>query len=554
MKKRKRLGDRLIEAGLLTNNQLKISLKNQKRTGLKLGEQIIEEGFLTELQIFSFLQKQLGIPHINLQSYVINSDAVKEVGENYARQNKIIPIDFKNGYLLLVMVDPMDLVVIDDVSIMTGMKIKPAIASKASIIAAIDSIYNKELDEIKSKEESTEHEALGAIEENEEVSNSPMVRLVNKIISDGIKSGASDIHIEPNQDNVRIRFRIDGDLRRYVITKKENHAPLTTRIKIMGKMDISEKRKPQDGRIETVINSHLVDMRISVLPTVYGEKIVIRLLDRSSVVTDKSKLGFSKRNLKIIEKIMQIPQGIILATGPTGSGKTTTLYSMLKELNTVDKNLITVEDPVEYRLKGINQVQVNKKAGLTFASGLRSILRQDPDVVMVGEIRDEETASIAIRASITGHVVLSTLHTNDTASTITRLIDMKVKPYVLSSALIGVISQRLVKRLCNNCKEEFITDRADMELLKLKKPEKIYRAKGCSACNDVGYSGRTAIHEIMVINKEVKKKINDDCSAAVIKDAAVESGMQLLEESCREVVLRGETTIEELVKASYTMD
>jgi type IV pilus assembly protein PilB len=298
----------------------------------------------------------------------------------------------------------------------------------------------------------------------------------------------------------------------------------------------------------------MVDMRLSALPTVHGEKMVIRLLDRSAVVIDKKRLGLTEKNIQIIDDIMKHPQGMILATGPTGSGKTTTLYSLLKELNSIEKNIITVEDPVEYRLNGINQVQVNKKAGLTFATGLRSILRQDPDIIMVGEIRDKETAQIAIRASITGHVVLSTLHTNDTASTVTRLIDMDVEPYILSSSLVGIISQRLVKKLCNSCKSSYITSEADMKVLNIDEPKTIFEARGCNACGRTGYNGRTAIHEIMVIDKKIRKLINANVSADVIKDEAIKNGMTTLNHSCSELILKGDTSIEELIRVSYSID
>ena len=550
-----RLGDKLIEEGLITEEQLEGALARQKITGHKLGEQIIEDNLLTESQIFKFLEDQLNIKHINLNSYVINPDAINKIDEEFAKNNNIIPIDIKGGELVVVMADPLDLMLIDDMNMMTGMPIQPMIASKKSIEDSIDIAYAMDddfsddfLDEDEAQEQSYQSQ------ESDEITNAPMVRLVNKIISSGIKAEASDIHIEPTETNVRVRFRVDGDLREFIKSKKETLSPLVTRIKIMGKMDISERRRPQDGRVETIIDSHLVDLRISILPTVHGEKVVMRLLDRSSVVTDKSELGFSKRNLEILDKIIKIPQGIILATGPTGSGKTTTLYSILKEMNSIEKNIITVEDPVEYRLKGINQVQVNKKAGLTFANGLRSILRQDPDIVMVGEIRDEETAQIAMRASITGHVVLSTLHTNDTSSTITRLSDMGIKPYILSSSIVGVISQRLVKKLCNSCKESKITTEAEMDILDLDSAIDIYEAKGCNACNQTGYSGRTAIHEIMIVNKELKTKISQGESAGVIKEQALKDGMQTLNQSCSELVIKGETTIKELIKVTYTID
>lgn len=548
-----RIGDRLVEEGLITKKQLEKSLERQKNTGLKIGEQIIEDDLLTETQIFNFLEMQLGIRHVNLSSYVIKKVALEQIDQSFAEKNEVIPIDIQNGRLIVAMSDPMNLRLVDDISIMTGMRVEAVIASRNSIEDSIANVYRVKEKKMNASETS-DYSGMSTLDSDMSIANAPIVKLVNKIIKDGLKARASDIHIEPSSSDVRIRFRVDGDLREYMTSELRNHSAIVTRIKIMGEMDISEKRKPQDGRVETIIDSHMVDMRLSALPTVYGEKIVIRLLDRSAVVIDKKRLGFTEKSIEIIEEIMKYPQGMILATGPTGSGKTTTLYSLLKELNSVKKNIITVEDPVEYRLNGINQVQVNKKAGLTFATGLRSILRQDPDIIMVGEIRDKETAQIAIRASITGHVVLSTLHTNDTASTVTRLIDMEVEPYILSSSLVGIISQRLVKKLCNSCKEIHHTTPTDMEILGISEPKSIFKAKGCNACGRSGFSGRTAIHEIMVIDKKIRQLINSNASADSIRDVAIKNGMTTLNQSCSELILKGATSIEELIRISYSID
>jgi type IV pilus assembly protein PilB len=548
-----RLGDRLVEEGLITEDELKKSLQQQKNTGLKLGEQIIEDNLLTESQIFNFLEMQLGIRHVNLASYVIKKSALEHIDQSFAQKNEVLPIDIQNGKLIVAMSDPMNLRLVDDISIMTGMRVDAVIASKNAIDDAIMNVYRAKKETTK-ESENNDYSGMSTLDSDMSIANAPIVKLVNKIIKDGLKARASDIHIEPSSTEVRVRFRVDGDLREYMTSELRNHSAIITRIKIMGEMDISEKRKPQDGRVETIIDSHMVDMRLSALPTVHGEKMVIRLLDRSAVVIDKKRLGLTEKNIQIIDDIMKHPQGMILATGPTGSGKTTTLYSLLKELNSIEKNIITVEDPVEYRLNGINQVQVNKKAGLTFATGLRSILRQDPDIIMVGEIRDKETAQIAIRASITGHVVLSTLHTNDTASTVTRLIDMDVEPYILSSSLVGIISQRLVKKLCNSCKSSYITSEADMKVLNIDEPKTIFEARGCNACGRTGYNGRTAIHEIMVIDKKIRKLINANVSADVIKDEAIKNGMTTLNHSCSELILKGDTSIEELIRVSYSID
>lgn len=545
-----RLGDRLVDEGLITKEQLNGALLRQKSTGLKLGEQIIEDGILTENQVFMFLENQLGINHVGLENYMIKDKALDFVDYKYAMENELIPIDLKNGRLIVAMADPMNYDLVDELALKTGLRIQTVIASKYSIEYAINENYENPDAYV----EEIDYSGMTTLDSDQSLTDSPIVRMVNNIIIAGLKARASDIHIEPTNSDLRIRFRVDGDLREYRRHDQESHAPFVTRIKIMAEMNISEKRVPQDGRVETIIDNHLVDMRISALPTIYGEKIVIRLLDRSSIVIDKKKLGLTNQDLELLESLMKYPQGMILATGPTGSGKTTTLYSILKELNSSQKNIITVEDPVEYRLKGINQVQVNKKAGLTFASGLRAILRQDPDIVMVGEIRDKETAEIAIRASITGHVVLSTLHTNDTASTITRLIDMGVERYIVATSVVGIISQRLVKQLCNSCKKPQITTPSQMKILGLDQPIEIYESQGCSACDNSGFSGRTAVYEIMMIDRNIREMVTNDASVDQIKQYAIENGMHTLKESCQNLIINGKTTIEELIRVTYSIE
>lgn len=549
--KNMRLGDQLVDKGLITEEQLNGALLRQKTSGLKLGEQIIEDGILTESQVFAFLESQLGISHVTLENYLVKDKALDFIDYDFAMKNKVIPIDLKNGRLMVAMADPMNYDLVDELALISGLRVQTFIASRSSIEFAIEE-YLENPNE--SAIEELDFSGMTALDSDKALADSPIVRMVNNIIINGLKARASDIHIEPTSSDVRIRFRVDGDLREYRKHDKESHAPLVTRIKIMAEMNISEKRKPQDGRVETIIDNHMVDMRISALPTVYGEKIVIRLLDRSSIVIDKRKLGLTRRDLEMLEDLMKYPQGMILATGPTGSGKTTSLYSLLKELNSSKKNIITVEDPVEYRLKGINQVQVNKKAGLTFASGLRAILRQDPDIIMVGEIRDKETAQIAVRASITGHVVLSTLHTNDTASTITRLIDMGIERYIVATSVVGIISQRLVKQLCNSCKSPHITSESEMEILGLDQPIEIYQAEGCDACEGSGFSGRTAIYEIMVINKKIREMINAGRTVDDVKDYAIKNGLNTLKKSCKNLIINGKTTINELVRVTYSVE
>ncbi|AKL95270.1 type IV pilus assembly protein PilB [Clostridium aceticum] len=557
--KNMRLGDILVSSGLITEEQLKIVLDLQKKRGKKLGELLIEEGFVTENQIIEVLEFQLGVPHMNLNKYYISPTAPKKISENLARKHLIIPINIIGEKLIVAMADPLNLLAIDDVKLATGLDVDIVIATTNDILNAINKYFdNREVAE-QAIEEFTTQQKPQEIDDKDsqlenDINNAPVVKLVNTIISQAVKNKASDIHIEPFEKNVRIRYRIDGDLKEIMTPAKSTHSAIVTRIKIISKLDISEKRIPQDGRVEVTIEKRPIDMRISVLPTVYGEKVVIRLLDRGSIVIKKEQLGFTEQNLKLFNSIMKSPEGIVLVTGPTGSGKTTTLYTMLQELNQIDKNIITVEDPVEYRLDGINQVQVNTKAGMTFAAGLRSILRQDPDIIMVGEIRDVETAQIAVRAAITGHLVLSTLHTNDTASSIARLIDMGVDTYLVSSAVVGVIAQRLIKKVCVHCKTPYQPTEEEKLMLHQEGELLLYKGKGCNACNNTGYLGRTAIHEIMPVNREIRNLINRNGESDLIKDKALEAGMLTLFESCRLLVFKGITTIDELLRVTYSVD
>lgn len=558
-KNKQRLGDILVQDGILTEEHLFKALSLQKGTGNKLGAILIAQGWLTEDQLFRVLEEQYQIPYIDINTVYIDPKVPKLINEILARKHMAIPIRLEKNRLTIAMVDPLDIIAKDDIRITTGLELDVVISAQQDIARAINRFYDsseraeRAVEDFKSQAGADDEVSE---EEDADVTNAPMVRLVNTIISQAVKSKASDIHIEPMEKNVRIRYRIDGELREVMSPTKSTHSALVTRIKIMGKMNISEKRVPQDGRVETMIDGLAIDMRLSVLPTVYGEKIVIRLLDRGSLVIRKEDLGFSDYNLAQLEKIMKVPEGIILVTGPTGSGKTTTLYTILKELNKESKNIITVEDPVEYRLEGINQVQVNTKAGLTFANGLRSILRQDPDIIMIGEIRDAETAEIAVRAAITGHVVLSTIHTNDTASTISRLEDMGIENYLVSSSTVGIIAQRLVKRLCLKCK---ITHKATPEELRLlglpvDTDIEISKSKGCNSCNHTGYNGRTAIHEILVVDREIRNMIATDKGIDDIKQRAREKGMTTLNESCRELVKKGVTSVDEMMRMTFSFD
>jgi len=552
-----KLGEILLKYGKITEEQLYDALEKQKKSNRKLGEILVDEGYVTESDIVEVLEFQLGFPHVDLDKYAINPNVISLVPENIARRYDLIPIDKKDNYLLVAMADPLNIFAIDDLKLYANCDIQPVISSRDSIRKSIDKFYRKETAEKVLKEFEDTYGAASLEEENEEqleISNAPIVRLINSTIQQAIDMKASDIHIEPYTEDIRIRFRIDGDLQEIMRLSKNILSPLVTRIKIIGKMDIAEKRIPQDGRVEFNINNKIIDIRISTIPTVHGEKIVLRLLDRENFLMAKEELGFTQRNMDLFEKLLKQPYGMLLIAGPTGSGKTTTLYAILKELNTIEKNIITIEDPVEYKMEGINQVQINPKTGLTFASGLRSILRQDPDIIMVGEIRDTETAQIAVRAAITGHLVLSTLHTNDSPSSIIRMIDMGVEPYLVSSAVIGVISQRLVKSLCDNCKTPYEASYSE-KLLLGKNPDEsltLYKPKGCNRCNN-GYTGRRAIHEIMIVDENMRRIINEGRNVDEIRISAIESGMITLMENSVDLVLQGITSIDEILKANFTL-
>lgn len=559
-KNKMRLGDLLLSVGKITEAQLQYALKEQNLSGKKIGEVLVDNNFTTEIDIIEVLEFQLGIPHIDLSKYFIDPEVPDIIPENIARRNILIPIRKEKGKLFVAMSDPLNIFVIDDIKIISGLEVEPVISTKNDILNAIEQYYGKQNAE-KAIEDFKKQYKVDDIENIDEemineINNAPVVRLINSIIRQAVKAKASDIHIEPFESNVRVRFRIDGELQEIMSPTKSTHSAIVTRIKIMGKMDIAEKRVPQDGRVETNIDGRDVDLRISVLPTVYGEKIVIRLLDRSSFLLSKKQLGFTKNNSERFENVISNSNGIILVTGPTGSGKTTTLYAVLRELNTINKNIITVEDPVEYRLDGINQVQVNTKAGLTFANGLRSILRQDPDIIMIGEIRDVETAKIAVRASITGHLVISTIHTNDAPSTISRLIDMGIEPYLITSSVVGIVAQRLARKICENCKIEYEASNEEKDVLGVDRSEKLilYKGKGCNSCYNSGYKGRIAIHEIMPITKGIRELINNRQSVDIIKGKACEEGMNTLKDNSVYLVKEGTTTVEELIKITHTVE
>ncbi len=549
----------MISSGKIDNTQLDQALKLQKETGQKLGEILVEFGWLNEKEIIDTLETQMGIEKYDIQNNIVEAEVPKLISENLARRYIAIPVKIIGEKLIVAMYDPLNIYAIDDIEIATGLKIEPVLASKKDIVSAIDQYFGKQnaeraVEDFARQYNGDVNESNVTEESLEAIKNAPVVRLVNSIIKQALKSRASDIHIEPFEHIVRIRFRIDGQLQEVMTPSKQTHSAIITRIKIIANLNIAEKRNPQDGRVEMEIDEHLVDMRISILPTVHGEKIVIRLLDRANFLMSKKDLGFTEHNLKLFDDILDIPNGIILVTGPTGSGKTTTLYTVLSDFNKIETNIITVEDPVEYRLDGINQVQVNEKAGLTFASGLRSILRQDPDIIMIGEIRDMETAQIAVRAAITGHIVISTLHTNDAPATIMRLIDMGIKPYLISTSVKGIVAQRLVRKICPHCKETYPITHAEKQILNIEDDIRLTRGKGCPKCFQTGYLGRMAIHEIMRMTEDIRQVIDTSESTDLIRKSAHRQGMKTLEENCRDLVLEGITTVEEMLRVGQTVD
>lgn len=559
-KNKKRLGDILIQEGLITEADLKNALSEQKKDNRKLGETLVDLGYVNELSIAQALQKQLKIDIVQLTGIKIPPDILNLVNEQILRKYMLIPFEFDKkdpNMLRVAMSDPMDIMAIDDLSIITNFKIAPVISLPREIAATIDRYYGNaeamEVAERYTKEKEILDKEKEEKENNEDINNSPIVILVKSMIEQAVRQRASDIHIEPLEKTIRVRYRVDGILKETMKYDSSLLSAIIARVKILGDMDISEKRKPQDGRISMVIDREEYDIRVSILPTIYGEKVVMRLTSKKGLTKDKKDLGFTDEEMEKFNAILSKPHGMILVTGPTGSGKSTTLYTALSELNKEDVNIITVEDPVEANIDGVNQVQVNPKADLTFASALRSILRQDPDIIMIGEIRDNETAEIAIKASITGHLVVSTLHTNSAASSITRLEDMEVEPYLIADATIGVIAQRLVRRLCPYCKKEKLADELEKELLGLREDQEqiIYEATGCHMCNETGYFGRIGIYEIMPLTPALKELISKKGNALMINNLALSEGMKTLKTSVSEKVLHGITSISEMKKILF---
>lgn len=561
--RKKRLGDLLVEAGTITQDQLTQALNVQKteKKGQRLGDVLMDLGFTDEKQIMKALCSQLKLQPVDLSNIRIPEEITKLTEEAVLRKHNLIPFQFheKNPNVIKVaMSDPLDIRAMDDISIITGLQIERYVATPGDIAAAIDRYYgNAEALRVaeqytREREEQNKNKNVEA-EDESNVQQAPIVKLLGQIIEQAVHKRTSDIHIEPMENQVRIRFRVDGVLHEAMRHDISLHAALIARIKIVSGLDISEKRRPQDGRATSIVDRQEYDIRVSILPTVYGEKVVMRLAKKKALTMDKKELGFPDDELAKFDKILSHPNGMILVTGPTGSGKSTTLYTALNELNGEGVNIITVEDPVEANVAGINQVQVNEKAGLTFSSALRSILRQDPDIIMIGEIRDQETASIAVQASITGHLVVSTMHTNNAVGTLSRMADMGVENYLIADSMIGVIAQRLVRKLCPHCRKAYMASEEEKRILR-KPPEEdveIFKPAGCNFCNQTGFFGRIAVFEIMEVNEEIRSLIAKNASTEQLADAAKRSGMRTLRENGIRYVLEGITSVDEMLKASY---
>ncbi|MEC2071624.1 GspE/PulE family protein [Alkalihalophilus marmarensis] len=549
---RKRIGDLLVDAGFLTSEQLKQALGSKKQ-GQKLGDALLELNYISESQLIEALEVQLGIKHVSLFRYPIDTSLMKMVPKEFAVRNQLIPLKKEGNMMYVAMVDPMDYYAIDDLRMSTGFQIEAAIATKDEVEQAIERHYQLDDAFLQAELDEKDLEALAnANPADADEEDAPVIKLVNQILQAGLVQKASDIHIDPMEKKIVIRYRVDGVLKTERVYPKRIQNSLVARLKIMANLNITEVRLPQDGRIKTSIQMTPIDLRISTLPTVYGEKVVIRILDLGSTLNKLSQLGFNKINHQRFLKMIEQPSGLILITGPTGSGKSSTLYAALNHVHSEQVNIITIEDPVEYQIEGINQVQVNAQVGLTFAAGLRSVLRQDPNIVMVGEIRDTETAEIAIRASLTGHLVLSTLHTNSAIATIPRLIDMGVEPYLVVSSLSGIVAQRLVRKICPMCAEEFEPTEMERNLFEKRgiKPSKVKRGSGCPSCNATGYKGRLAIQEVLMVTDDIRQMMMNNKSMSTIRDYAMKQGMIFLIDDGLLKVKQGLTTIEEVLRVA----
>ena len=551
-----KLGDLLIKKGLITEVQLKVALEEQKVKNKRLGEVLVDLGYIDEKKLIESISEQLNIKVITAKDITVTPELKNIINESRALRLHVLPVKVEKNVIHVATTNPTDIIALDEVERTVNKELVVYIISKQDFLTLFSKIYSTE-DNLYKIAKNIEDKILeaGADEKFLEklAEETPAIQLVDNIIKKAISEKASDIHIEAEEDILRIRFRIDGMLHEVLTLNKVLYAPIISRIKIISNLNIAEKRLPQDGRFKVNLKGKDVDFRVSTLPTIFGEKVVMRVLDKSQDLLDLNKLGIDKYNFEVYKSIIDKPNGIILISGPTGSGKTTTLYATLNYLNSMEKNIITVEDPVEYKFKLINQVQIDEKIGLTFAGALKSILRQDPDIVMIGEIRDKETAEIAIQASLTGHLVLSTIHTNDAVSSVTRLVDMGIEPFLVSASIIGVVSQRLVRKICENCKESFIFEKEFMDDINIETEEdsiELFWGRGCNECDGTGYKGRVSIFEVLKITRELKDVISKNETAATIKKIAVSQGFKPMYNSGMEFVKKGITTIEEVMRVT----
>jgi type IV pilus assembly protein PilB len=550
----KQLGDILLQDGLVTEDQLFAAFREHKEQGKALGRVLVDQGVLTESQLVAALAQQIGLEFVDLSEYPVDGSILARVGGAICRKHSALPLRTDDeGRLLLAMADPANVFAIDDIRSITGMEIRPVVATRADVVSAIDRYFraDSDLDDLTAVMTDDDEEDLSNLKEV--VEDAPIVKFVNLLITQAIQDRASDIHLEPGEHALVVRYRIDGVLHEVMKSPKNIQSGVISRLKIMSDINIAERRIPQDGRLSVNHQGKKVDLRVATLPTVWGEKVVMRILDNSNAQMALSDLGFSDFNKETFAQSFSKPYGMILVTGPTGSGKSTTLYATLNQIARPEVNVITVEDPVEYRLPGINQVQTNAKAGLTFAAALRSILRCDPDIVLIGEIRDHETAQIAVEAALTGHLVLSTLHTNDAPSAVTRLTEMGLEPFLVGSALDCVLAQRLARRLCSKCKEAYEPTPDALALARFPWQDgqdlpTLYRAIGCSACSKTGYRGRLALHEVMAVSESVERLAVEHASATVISETARAEGMLTLRDDGMAKVAQGVTTIDEILR------
>lgn len=561
----KRLGDLLIDAGLISNDQLDLALSHQKGSNRRLGEVLIDEGIITEAQLIEALQMQLGIEFIDLSQYDIDPEMSRVISKNVARTYSVVPVKATPEEVFLAMSDPLNFLAIEAVKTASRKRVVPMVATNDAIQRAIMTLYGNEgaaraIEEMK-REVKTSDEATtftsSTLGDDADAQSAPTVRLVNSIIERAATERASDIHLEPREADMHVRMRIDGIMRTILTVPKELQQSVIARLKIMGTMNTSERRIPQDGRANVRIKKQDIDLRISTLPTIHGETVVIRLLDKDEKLLEAEGIGLAGGDLEKYRTLINASNGMVLIVGPTGSGKSSTMYTMIRELNTDAVNLVTLEDPVEYNIDGVNQVQINEKVGMTFAEGLRAVLRQDPDIVAVGEIRDGETAEIAMRSAITGHIVLSTVHTYDAASTIDRLIDIGVEPYLIASGVRGIVSQRLVRCVCPHCREAYTPDEEDLAMLGLSPDPsiKFYRGTGCPMCFNTGYRGRTGVFEILMLDRDLRSRITGGATREALQDAIEATGKyQNMQHGLQRLVLGGTTTVEEARKTMTALE